>query len=264
MLNRISAAAIAATSLFFGANALSAATIDLGFALDESGSINNADFRRAKNGLADALGLIPTSGDDLYRISVVSFASDARTIVDVMDVTPTSLPLIQQSVRDIRQADSATAIGEAIDLLTTNFTASGFGDTTLFNVTTDGVNNRFTVTPQDAATAAAAAGVDGLSFEAVTEEADVDALLEIAFPGTPMLVADADDLPNPLTTSFVLEVDNFTDYQAAISAKVSRIVADTGSDTDPISPVPLPAGVPLFLTALAAFGGMRMMRKTDA
>ncbi len=39
-----------------------------------------------------------------------------------------------------------------------------------------------------------------------------------------MSTNDPNALPNPLTQGFVLRVDNFADYQGAISAKIQRIV----------------------------------------
>ena len=257
MLNRRFTAVAFAFSLFGAATVTTAATIDLGFALDESGSVSGSDFTLAINGLADALGQVPTSGDNTYRISVVAFDGLARTIVPVTEVTDTSLPDIQDSIRDVNQNGGATAIGSAIQLLTDNFVAFGLGDTSLFNVTTDGSNNSG-LNPATAASNASNAGIDGLSFEAVGF-ADTAALLNIAFPGTPELISDANDLPDPTTGSFVFTVDSFADYDAAIAAKVQQIV----NVTDPVGVIPLPAGFPLLLGGLGLMIALRKRKGSE-
>ncbi len=258
MFRRFFAAAVAATSVLWGSSALHAATIDLGFALDESGSVSRPDFTLAQNGLANALAQIPTTGENTYRISVVAFNSSARTIVPVTEVTAANLAMIQNTIRTATKFSGGTAIDRAVDLLTANFTAAGLGDTSLFNITTDGQSSLTRL--QTSATAASAAGIDGLSFEAVGS-ANTANLLNVAFPGTPILVDDAANLPNPTEDSFVLRVAGFSDYEAAITAKIGRIVIDTGGGPTP-APVPLPAGLSLMLAAMAAFGGMRMLRST--
>ncbi|MGB3554022.1 MAG: hypothetical protein WBA25_05210, partial [Jannaschia sp.] len=63
---------VVAAGVFSLAGAMaSAATVDLGFGVDESGSINQSEFALIRDGLASALKLVPTSGDVEYRISVV-------------------------------------------------------------------------------------------------------------------------------------------------------------------------------------------------
>ena len=259
MIRKFLAASAIATSFLIGSTATHAATIDFAFALDESGSINAADFALATSGLANALSQIPTSGDDTFRISVVAFSTIARTIVPVTDVTADNIAGIQDAIRGIEQASQFTAVNRAIDLLTANFAEVVFGDTSLFNVTTDGNTNVNTL--GESVVAATAAGLDGLSFETVLSGViDPNRLVDLAFPGTPLLIDDVADIPNATETGFVLEVASFLDYEDAINAKVERFVADTTSP----SPVPLPAGMPLILVGLAAFGGLRIKRNFAA
>lgn len=235
--------------------AADAALIDLGFALDESGSVASSDFTLAKQGLANALAQIPTSGTDTYRISVVAFDSGSRTIVAPTVVDATSLPTIQAAVSGISQSAGGTNIAGAVQSLTSLFTGVGLGDTTLFNVTTDGGSSISAL--QTAATAAATAGVDGLSFEAVGAGADINGMLSVAFPGTPVLVTDASNLPNPTQSGFVFEVASFADYEAAITAKVGRIV---NPNPNP-NVIPLPAALPLMLAGMGAMGFMGWRRR---
>lgn len=240
-----------------GANA---AVIDLGFALDESGSVSRSNFDLAKNGLAAALAQVPVMGANVYRISVVAFGRATRTIVPVTEVTAATLSGIQDDVRNINYAaGSATAIGDSIAELTENFVAAGLGDRSLFNVTTDG-QNTIGVLPSSAASAAAAAGIDGLSFEAVGNF-NTSTIQAIAFPGTTVLINDAADIPDLTTGSFVFNVDSFADYEAAIAAKVGRIVIDTGGGGPTTSPIPLPAGMPLLLAGL---GMLAVARRRSA
>ena len=55
--------------------AASADKIQLGFILDESGSIGAGNWNIIRQGLADAVDLIPVGGADTYEVSVVSFGS---------------------------------------------------------------------------------------------------------------------------------------------------------------------------------------------
>ncbi|MEM9756155.1 MAG: VPLPA-CTERM sorting domain-containing protein, partial [Pseudomonadota bacterium] len=125
--------------------------------------------------------------------------------------------------------------------------------------TTDGINNSG-VTVQAGATTAANAGVDGLSYEAVGTFNTSD-LIATAFPTAPVLIDDANDLPDPTQQGFVFEVDSFADYEAAIASKIQTIVDNTGGGgDDPGDPevIPLPAGLPLLLAGLGAFAVVRV------
>ena len=62
-----------------------AATIQLGFLLDSSGSIGAVNWGIITNGLASAINThIPVGGLDTYEVSVVTFSSGTQTIVDHM------------------------------------------------------------------------------------------------------------------------------------------------------------------------------------
>ena len=266
---RLISAAVAALGLAIGATSASASTvIDLGFGIDDSGSVSASDFNLAINGLASALNQIPIPDPAdpdavTYRISVVAFSSVAETLtevpVTVID-SAASLNSVITDVQSISRLAGFTAIGTAIELLTQNFLDTGLGDSTILNVTTDGDNNRG-ISVAEGSDFALANGVDSLSFEAVGSGAVIAPLLEAAFPGTPVVIDDAADLPdNILETSFVFEVDSFEDYEAAIAAKIGLIVETGGGGTPPPAPVPLPAGLPLLLVALGALGIVRSRR----
>lgn len=258
--------AATAVSLLAFAPASFAATVDLGFAIDESGSVFSGDFVLARDGLAAALGSIPTDDPDVtYRISVVKFDGTVETVVPVTVLdSPAALNTVVGQIQGATQQGGSTAIGDAIAALTMNFTnAGGFGDTSLFNVTTDGANNTGS-SISASATAAANAGLTGLSYEAVGLAA-IQPLLDTAFPTAPVLVTDAANLPDPTKQGFVFEVDSFADYAAAISSKVQTIVDNTGGggtpDPDPLPPIPLPAGMPLLLGGLGVLALVRRRAK---
>jgi hypothetical protein len=263
MFKKILATGFAVASLSVGAiSAASAAVIDLGFAIDESGSVSGSattgELGLVRQGLAAALDQIPSVGatgnPNTYRVSIIQFSSGANVLVSTTEITDASRTAIQNTLVTASRRGGGTNIGAAIDSLTAELCAGGScgADTTIFNVATDGGGPLGTA-PADAA----AAGVDGLSYEAIGSGATTAPLLASAFPGTPVLVTDAANLPNPLQDSFVLSVATFADFEAAIAAKIGRVVTDTGGGGGGgggTNPIPLPAGMPLLLGALFALG----------
>ena len=59
-----------------------ASIIQLGFILDESGSIGSGNWTTIVNGLSSAVNNIPVGGTDQYEITVVAFATNASTEVN--------------------------------------------------------------------------------------------------------------------------------------------------------------------------------------
>lgn len=243
-----------------------AALIDLGFSLDSSGSVAFGDFDTTRNALADALAVIPTSGANEYRVAVTSFSGSSTTVVAPTIVTAGSLAAIQASVRNAFYFGGTTNTAGAITALSDLFanTSSGFGATTLLNITTDGVPNS-QVAAVAAAQAALAAGVDGISFEAIGSGVGSPSALAdmaaIAGPGAGVIVTDLSAIPDATVQGFVIPISDFAGYSAAIEAKIGKIVDDTGGGT-PV--VPLPAGLPLLLTGMAIFAGLRAKRRAAA
>lgn len=255
MKNQLLAGVLIAFVTGVGGAAL-AAPIKLAFALDESGSVNNAEFDFIQNGLANALSLLPTDGN--YEITVVAFSSGtANTVVSpiVVNDAPT-LASLQTTIRDYNEGSGGTDIGTALTLL--NDIHGDIGDTLgLVNVVTDGQSATF----QSEATALANNGWDSLNFEAVTSSASTGVLDDVAFPGTVQVLNAGESLPNPLENSFIIKVEDFAGFEAAISAKVQRVIDVTDPDpTDP-SPIPVPAALPLLLSGLGAVGMVGRRRK---
>lgn len=272
-LRNLFASAVMALGMTFGGGA-SAAVIDLGFVLDGSGSVSTTNYNTARTALAQALGQIPTSGTNQYRIAVTSFGtSSGVNVVLPTIVTSTNIAGIQSSVANATKAGGVTNTSGAISYMTSLFANDGgLGDTTLINITTDGAANNSGLNSTNsqlaaevAALAAWNAGVDGISFEAVgsgvSSASAQNNMARIAGLGTSglasagVVLSAGDPIPNATTTGFVIPVSNFEAYSDAINAKIGQVIIDTGGG-DP-SVVPLPAGMPLMLGVIGAFAFMR-------
>ena len=67
---------IAASCLGMGASASHAATVDLAFIVDESGSIGQSGYQTAMTALSNALSVIPFDDPETtYTVTVVKFDS---------------------------------------------------------------------------------------------------------------------------------------------------------------------------------------------
>lgn len=253
----------------FGISSAQAATIDLGFAIDESGSVSGSpsattsELGLIREGLASALDLIPSVGapgnPNTYSVTIVRFASSASTLVAKTVIDDTTRAAIQNTLRTAPRISGGTNIPSAVNLLTEE--VCGFGtetcsaDTTLFNIATDGQGGNPATSGANAA--AELAGVDGISYEAIGGGLSPAAITAFAFPGVPIVVNNAADLPNPTITGFVYAVSDFLQFKDAAAAKVGRIVVDTGGgngSTPPIEVIPVPAGLPLLLGGLGLLG----------
>ena len=246
-----------------------ARSIDLGFIVDESGSVGQANFTNVMQSLGTAItsALTPTlGGPDTYTVSVVAFSSTARDVITRTVTSATDLALIENALNTAagQYAGQQTVFANAFDELADNFTT--LGDFSLINMTTDGNEVRSNVSEAQlnansraARDSLAAAGWDSLSFEVVGNGVDTTFPRELAFDtqtGANLntlepLLGNAGDIDNPLTDSFVLQISDFDQYDPAISAKVQEIVD--------IDPIPLPA--PAFLL-LAGLGGLVAVRKS--
>ncbi|MGP6087725.1 DUF1194 domain-containing protein [Antarctobacter jejuensis] len=272
----MAAAVVASAGVMTGA--ASAATYDLAFIMDFSGSISDSEYESAMDSLASALSSsIPTSGPDVYTISVVSFSSTAtdpaNVIVDEVVVdSAADLAAVVSAIDTAPTAtDGRTCYECAFDLL--GSIASASGDFSIINMMTDGDPNAIigdafasVATAQAAAITARdalkTAGWDSLSFEAVDLDLAAEGRLsDLAFDtagmGAQPIFGDPSLISDPLNASFVLSVSDFgTAYDDAISAKVQKIVTP--------DPIPLPAGLPLIALGLGALGALRLRGRKKA
>ncbi len=249
-----------------------ALNIDLGFMLDESGSVGLDNYDIAGDALAAALDLIPLEGDtaNTYTIGVVSFGTNVQTLVPPTVLSAASIAGIKSAITSDVYSGGWTNMGGALDQIRNDFiNAGGLGDLSLLNMTTDGVPcssgsncGNAHIPAIAAATATSVAGWDGLSFEAIGDISTAT-ILSMAYPFAPdpaVLVTNATLLPNPVDQGFVLKVADFGNYADAITAKVQLIVDEAPP------PVPLPPALPLFAAGLGIMGffGWRRKRKNIA
>lgn len=258
--------AIAAAFAVSSANA--ATEVNIAFIMDESGSVESDNYVAAMQSLSTAIGSIPRNDPNVtYTIGVISFSTAARTVVAPTVLTDATIGGIQSNITGDTFNDGTTCYSCAFSEVVSDWGTLDTGDISIINMMTDGEP-----TAGDTTAAGLLADVtglrdtnnwDALSFEAVENfgsAPDSTFLANLAFDtggfggsiiNTPAAITD------PLNDAFVLEVTGFgTAYDAAINSKIQRIV-------DP-DPVPLPAGLPLLIAGLGAFGVIARSKKKKA
>ena len=224
--------ALSGIPIGFNIEAARADIIDLAFSLDSSGSVGSSNWTLITSGLANALNEVPLTGDDQYRISVVGFSSSAFDIVLPTTLTSDNLAIVQSQITSSPFTSGVTCISCSIDLLTANkIAAGGFGNKSLINISTDGAPNVGNVDGINLRESTIASGWDGLSAEAIGSF-NLSFLSDLVFPQPPFITDDPSELPtiNPFEQGFVLQVENFEDYEFAITDKVGII---TNGETTP-------------------------------
>ncbi|MBK9136773.1 MAG: VWA domain-containing protein [Betaproteobacteria bacterium] len=235
-----------------------AANIQLGFVLDESGSIAASEWNIIRNGLASAINLIPTTGPNTYFLSVVTFDSDANLRINNVQVTAANQASLSTQIAGFAQGGGSTNYQAAFAGMDAALGTSTNYDYSYVNFATDGEPNTCTsgsnawtcgIAARDALIAS---GVDNISIEGIGIGAGAAANLQtsICYPGP----CDTTSPYNFPTQGFYIGVANATEYAAAIGGKVRTV---TGQ-------VPEPATLALVGLSLAGLGAMRRRKQAAA
>ncbi|PTR10624.1 putative secreted protein with PEP-CTERM sorting signal [Nitrosospira sp. Nsp5] len=233
----------------------------LGFILDASGSISTSNYNLMRSGLSSALAGLPVDGS--VEISIVNYGSSVATVVSPTILTALSLGTIQAAITSHSKLGGGTDTAAAITSMTTLLTGSSVfsaADTkSLINLLTDGAPNSQN-DAEAASLAAAAAGIDALSIEAigsgVSSQSALNNMLAMAFPtpATILAVNQASNIPNPIGGSWVVPVSDFNSLAPVLAAKVIASV------TPPTNQVPEPSV--LALVAIGLLAGMSRRKKS--
>jgi hypothetical protein len=233
--------------------AQAAATTQICFAVDGSGSIIGGDFTFQKNGIAAAIEdptVMPQNGT--VELTVVQFDTIVKApavlnqVVTAANASPPGSSTLGNAIRGMVQSGGATAIGDAVAACTGFINGSPKAATSTLkaiNASTNGVENTGSQTVAQASAAALAAGIDRLDFEAVGSSPNVPTLLAAAFPQPSEKVAEGGTPVGPQPRGFVMNVATFAGFEQAIRIKLATItgtpqtvggyLADVNSDVSP-------------------------------
>jgi hypothetical protein len=254
------AAAGVAVALAVGAAPAQAARIQLGFVLDESGSIAASEWNIIRTGLASAINLIPVGGVDAYYLSVVTFDDNSNTRVTNTLVTAGNRATLANTIATMSQGAGFTNYEAGFRAMDTALGNSNEYDFSYVNFATDGEPNRCgttTVTSpglagsQACAVAARndliASGVDNISIEGIGVTAANATWLQTAICSPLNPDCDTTVPFNFPSQGFYIGVANATQYAEAIQNKIRVITTQ----------VPEPGTMALLSAGLLGFAFSR-------
>ncbi len=202
-LSRKFAAIAGAACLAVGAGTANAAvSLELGLALDESGSISAAEFNLQRNAYINVLSdlsVLPRNGT--IAIGVKKFGSATTNVFTTAVITNANHGALITALTNMLKIGGGTNIGSAINAFTTEITTNGIISTRqLIDVSTDGFGTVGT-SRQDAI----AAGIDQINCIGIGPGADCTV---VQFgPG-----------------SFSLQANTFAEFETALRRKIVREV----------------------------------------
>lgn len=201
--NMVRAACLSAVgALALSATSANAATLELGLAIDGSGSISAAEFALQKNAYINVLSdlsVLPQDGS--VAIGIVQFSNNVQTVFTMAEITAANHAALIAALTGMTQIGSTTSIAGAIDNLTAEIFGNSITSTRqLIDVSTDGVNNVGNLATSKAN--ALAAGIDQINCIGIGAGADC----------APVIGG---------TGAFSLNATSFADFEAALRKKIT-------------------------------------------
>lgn len=227
--------------------------IQLGFILDESGSISGGEWNIIKNGLATAINnLIPIGGLNVYEISVVKFDNDAEVVVAPTVINSAAAKAgVVNAITAANQEGNTTNYTAAFQTMLNTITGSpnyNPDGKQYVNFATDGDPNPNSADGIIPRNLMIAAGFDNISIEGIGVSAGAAAFLQnsICYPAP----CDTTSPYNFPTQGFYIGVANAQGYANAIGNKIQVVTQQ----------VPEPATMAMFGTGLLGLAALRRRR----
>ena len=215
-------------------SAHAAATVQICFALDGSGSISGPDFTLQKDGVASATEtVLPHDGS--VEITVLQFSSAAKlptvsaTTVTVANAEPPGNSTLGNLIRGMVKSGGGTNIGAALNACINEINGSAKASTSTvraINLSTDGFGSGIA----SGSAAAQAAGITRLDFEAVGPSTDVVSMQAAVFApgfakGTGIKLSKPFAPPPAPLPGIVFNVATFAQFELAVQIKTGILVS---------------------------------------